>query len=430
MKRLIRIVLITVASMALLLGLVVAPPKAAAVYTPRAGVSFNNILGPRASQETLLTQLNRAIDAAPAGSYIKMAQSLLNLDSTVQKLIRADQRGVIVQVLVDSGGMRSEARRLRTALGTTRGRDESFVATCSRGCMSRVPSTMHAKFYLFSKVGGAKWVSMVSSANPYTQNVYNSWNNSHTIVNNFTIYRSLSYYFSDMLRDRTDYRYNRTVSSGIYTLYMFPRRTSSGNIVNIPLSVLNRVSCSGGTRIRVAQWGWTAARVDTARRLQVLFSRGCKVEVILNRGRTGRAVFSALLKRSSKYGVMPVYDAWYDTNNNDIAGRYMHHKLLTIDGRISGRSQRVVYTGSQNYTTSGSAYNNDLVMRVAGTGTYNAYMRNLDYIRREKTKKISKVPSALRLESNPNERGSVGRTPTEEFAPDFTDEQELETLDR
>ena len=44
---------------------------------------------------------------------------------------------------------------------------------------------------------------MVGSANPYYHNVFNSWNNMQTIVNNTTIYDSLSAYFNEMLASPT-----------------------------------------------------------------------------------------------------------------------------------------------------------------------------------------------------------------------------------
>ena len=87
---------------------------------------------------------------------------------------------------------------------------------------------MHSKFYLFSPGRATPdYVSMVGSANPYKGNIYNSWNDSHTIVGNKTIYDSLNKYFNDMLKDKTNLNYYRTATSGKYKLYFFPRRGES-----------------------------------------------------------------------------------------------------------------------------------------------------------------------------------------------------------
>ena len=222
---------------------------------------------------------------------------------------------------------------------------------------------MHSKFYLFSKSGTAKYVSMVGSANPYQGNIYNSWNDAHTIVGNTAIYNALVKYFNNLLKDKTNLNYYRTASSGKYKLYFFPRKRG----VTI-LEVLKGVRCtgvkkgygSGGrTVIRIGQWGWTAPRADIARQLSQLQGRGCKVEVIINKARTSKKVFAPLL-RNTKYGKIKIYDGWYDGNDNGVAGLYIHHKVLAINGRWFGsKGTKVVYTGSQNYTEEGNRVNDE-----------------------------------------------------------------------
>ena len=146
--------------------------------------------GSRKKELRIITQINKAIDATPAGGEIRMAQYLFDLGSVARKLVAAHRRGVSVQVLIDDGENNKHIRKVRRALGTNK-KARSFVATCSHSCMSNGTSVIHAKFYLFSVAGKARYVSMISSANPYTGNTYNSWNNNHTIVGDTTIYDSL-----------------------------------------------------------------------------------------------------------------------------------------------------------------------------------------------------------------------------------------------
>ena len=85
------------------------------------------------------------------------------------------------------------------------------------------------------------------------------------------------------------------------------------------LSALKQVKCTGVARLRherpdgdpggdvgLDQW-----RTDIARQLWTLHDQGCNVYVVLNNKRVGEKVYRALLKRSSRHGVMRVYDAWY-----------------------------------------------------------------------------------------------------------------------
>ena len=54
----------------------------------------------------------------------------------------------------------------------------------------------------------------------------------------------------------------------------------------------------------------------------------------------------------------------------------MHHKAMIINGRWFGQNKKVVYTGSQNLTSTGVRINDDQILRVIDGPTYNAYSRN------------------------------------------------------
>jgi hypothetical protein len=276
--------------------------------------------------------------------------------------------------------------------------------------MSSTSSVMHSKLYLFSKAGRSNWVSIVASANPYTGNTFKSWNNSHTIVGDTRIYNSLNQYFVDLTRDKDNLNYYRTTTSGKYKLYYFPRKAVRNKVTVVPLDVMNHVTCSdpgkgygkdGKTEIKVAMWGWSAARLDVARQLWALHNRGCKVTVILNSGRTNPKVISTLVKRSSKRGVMPVYDVWRDKNKNGIGEFYMHHKMYQINGKWFGNSStKVVYTGSQNFTGPGQLANDDIILRIKDNATYNAYSGEMTSIKNRYGKKLTRAPRVASLSSS------------------------------
>ncbi len=371
-------------------------------WAPRNRTVFNNPKGARKYEHAIIAQLATAIDATPVSGEIWMAQFLFDIPALTTKLIAAHRRGVYVRILVDSGERGPEIRRLRKALGTNK-KARSFVARCRQGCMSSQPSNQHAKFFLFSVAGRGRRVSMISSANPYGENVYNSWNNHHTIVGDAKIYSSLRKYFVDMLADRNNANYFRVTGSGKYTIYMYPRKARRSKDI-VVLNALNKVSCKKtkkgyGTRdrrtmIRVANWGWTGARIDVAKRLWTLHNHGCRVQVMINRGRIAKPVLRVLLTPSRKYGRMPVYDAWHDKNRNDIASLYVHHKMTTINGRLkSGKNVKITWTGSQNFTAGGTLRNNEIVLRIVDPAVVHAYNVNFAYIRRNYTRRLRSVPA-------------------------------------
>jgi phosphatidylserine/phosphatidylglycerophosphate/cardiolipin synthase-like enzyme len=193
-----------------------------------------------------------------------------------------------------------------------------------------------------------------------------------------------------MLKDKTDRDYYRTTTSGKYKLYLYPGPAKSAGRTIALTDVLDNVTCTGAaegygkrgrTVIRVATYSWTSPRLDLAERLWSLHNKGCKVDVIYNSARASRVVTNTLLRKSAKYGTMPVFDAFVDRNWNDRPELYMHHKVLAISGVWFGRpNTKVTYTGSQNFTGNATVDNNDIVFRIKDNATYDAYDRNLDYI--------------------------------------------------
>jgi phosphatidylserine/phosphatidylglycerophosphate/cardiolipin synthase-like enzyme len=413
MKRLLA-TLVTAICGAALLGAYLVPTTAeAAPYTPRQGVVFNNAAGNKTSERRIQTVLDKAISAVPgcprgkAGCQtITMAMYLFSQKSTADRLISAHKRGVNVHFLIDNGAWdASQIKRLRNAFGTSKAR-RSYVVKCNRGaCMTDYPyATIHVKYYLFSQSGRAKKVSIISSANPHRVNIYNSFNNTHTITGAPKVYDRLMKYFSDMTKNRQNHSYGnrKNTASGPFTLYIYPQRPARINYLDVLRTVRCRTAknmgSKGRTVVRMSMWGFTNPRMDVARKLWSLQNAGCKVDVTLNRGRASRTIMRQLTK-TTKHGKMVVEDAWKDKNRNDYAEQYTHHKAMIINGYVQGRNQRVVWTGSQNLTSNGSLYNDDMVLRVAGSGYYFAYSKNFSYIQ-TKSKRLRSAPPPIVLKSH------------------------------
>ncbi|GAA3697983.1 hypothetical protein GCM10022204_12760 [Microlunatus aurantiacus] len=372
-----------------------------ATWAPSDYMTFNNLKGSKADRYRIISDFNKAIKSVPAGGQIRMAMYLFDVRSVADNLIAADKRGVSVQIVIDGEETNKQIRKVKRALGKNK-RSRSFVATCDHSCMSKAASVIHAKYYLFSVAGQRKYVSMISSANPYTGNTSLSWNNNHVIVADRVIYDSLNRYFLDMIKDKSNRKYFRTTTSGKYKIFLYPQTPKKTNDV-VWMNALNQVTCKTGkgygtadgrTLIRVANWGWSSPRIDVAKRLVQLQAQGCNVQVMVNRGRITKPVLKTLLTRT-KRGQIPVYDAWRDSNNDGFASRYVHHKMMTINGRMAGRDVKITWTGSQNFTGPGTLTNTDLVLRIVDPKVTAAYEKNFAYIRGKATKRMKKVPWAV-----------------------------------
>jgi phosphatidylserine/phosphatidylglycerophosphate/cardiolipin synthase-like enzyme len=153
-----------VALVVLAFGIVIVPPAQAA-YMPTAGVTFNDPTGSRSQQTVLMDQIIAAVNNVPKGSVIRVVAYSFDYQPVANALIKAHDRGVQVRLLIDSHTSTHQIRLLKQELGTGTS-DGSYLRTCKYSCMANKPSFIHSKLYLFSRTGGAKYVSMNSSANP------------------------------------------------------------------------------------------------------------------------------------------------------------------------------------------------------------------------------------------------------------------------
>jgi len=184
----------------------VAKPKPKPVYTPVAGAIFNKPRGTKAEQLVIMNLLVRSTRSAPPGSTIRIAVYSFSYTPLASALMKAFRRGVIVKIIIDDHAVPRTVENLRlrkelNAIST----DESWVSTCTFGCMSAKPSLMHAKLYQFSRSGTANYVTMISSANPAFAGATSSWNNNFTMIGDVATYESNKKYFNDMARDETNF---------------------------------------------------------------------------------------------------------------------------------------------------------------------------------------------------------------------------------
>jgi phosphatidylserine/phosphatidylglycerophosphate/cardiolipin synthase-like enzyme len=386
--------------MVIALGVVIVPPAQAAPpappksYTPATGALFNNPAGSSADQLRLMTQVKDAVDSVPGGSVIRFVVYSFSWNPMASALIAAHQRGVNVRLLIDSHTETPEITRMRSDLkkATPYG-NKSYLKTCTFSCMSSKKSFIHSKLYLFSRVGNAKYVSMISSANPAGTGIGESWNNTYTIANDKTIYDANVDNFNDMLPDKTNTDYYHTVTSGPYKEYFFPRAGStpkSDTFYNILSDVSCRDSSGRKTVIKLTTYFWTNLRVYLAEKLSALKKQGCSIEVIYPDGPGGLDTIESKVVAELLDGNVPAYNA-------RVNGLYMHNKVLLIDGVYQGASnQKIVYTSSQNLTMTSLRQSNEVMLRIPIPAVYEAYLDNFEFVRDHYTVPVTPSTAAAK----------------------------------
>ncbi|MEZ5112626.1 MAG: phospholipase D-like domain-containing protein [Nocardioidaceae bacterium] len=177
-----------------LLTIPVAASNAAAI-APAPGPLANNPMTKK-NKRVVIRKINNAIDAAVPGSDIYIASWNMRNWGAVNKLLRAQKRGVRVLLIMakeNSSTGRQKGKRMTnkyfTRLSRGLAKGNRFVAPerrsgtklCAHSCRGTT-GIAHTKFYLFSQAGAATNVVMYGSANLTDLAATNQWNDIFTVV--------------------------------------------------------------------------------------------------------------------------------------------------------------------------------------------------------------------------------------------------------
>lgn len=372
MRRIIRTAL--VGAVAATACLVPVSPATAAVTS---GAVFNNPTDP-ASQYAIVDHLRGLIQNAAAGSTIRVAMYHFTLTRMSNDLIAAHQRGVNVQLVLDSQSRDYPAvRDLVAALGTNRA-NRSWVTICTTGraCIGNLNTPiMHNKFFLFSNTSGATNVLVQSSANLTNDNAERYWNNAVTLVGNTAVYNSYVSYFNDLAAQVKNNNYYRTTSSGNAKSYFFPRAGTDASTDTIYNMLDQNVTCEGNTTvgtqtgrtiIRIGMWYFS--RNGIARKLRELADRKCWVDVVYT---NMDADVRSILGGHSRIKL-------YRISGDHI----VHSKYMLIEGTYAGkRNTKWVVTGSHNYTNAALRENDEALLRIESATIHDQYRANFRAMR-------------------------------------------------
>lgn len=343
-----------------------------------AGAVFSEPVG--GDPVAIVRKICALVKQTPAGARIQIAHFVMSGAAGTEfadELIKAHQRGVKVQVILDGdtrGG--AVAARLASGLGTDRSA-ASWLHVCT-GPMSGGTAAcigdkgQHNKFYLFSRTGHASDVVVQSSANLTDLNSTTYWNNAVVLPGNKRLHQAYESYFKDLAAERKNLDYYRVVNTGSaggsVRAHFFPK--AGGDPI---VEHLGKVSCrGGGTTVRVGMSEWDAYRIAIPERLRDLAAQGCTVKVVY--GIMADEVKQVLLSE-------PRVELRALGTGGALPGR-VHSKYLLIEGSYDGeRHARWVLTGSHNYNLTSLRRNDETLLRLNNKTVYQQYVANFDTMR-------------------------------------------------
>lgn len=380
---------------------------AAQAYTPETEVRFNDAGGSRAQQNTSIVHIRKAIRSAHAGSIIRIATYTHNRADVTEALLDAcRERNVTVQLVLNDNHMSRTTQRLIRALGTNTEPhwkdacnprrkpadpdstqqphpDPSFVKVCYQSCRKGA-GNQHMKFFLFSHTGQAENVVMLGSTNTTRWAARVHFNDLFTQTGRAEMFRDYSTIHAQLARDRR-------VRNPYWKVRHGDLVTEFGGVVRRgakdPVARrLAQVSCAGGTSIRIVMYAWSGGRgLYLARRVADLRRRGCSVRVILSGA-------SADVKAALRSGGVAMRSADMDLDGRSDTGfgetrwdRFTHEKWMALDGTWAGTRQKVVWTGSENWSGLGFI-NDEVTIMIPRAGTHAAYVRHFEFLWRYRTR--------------------------------------------
>lgn len=355
------------------------------------------------------------IDGTPAGEEIRVASYHFAHKAIKDALLAAYGRGVHVKLLVDGGVLGDSHdgpiyRELRDTV-LNGDDDQSWVSTCKstgtgdaddRACIGS--AKMHNKMLLFSRTHGVAKVSFLTSSNLEDNDAPSNsgtdmWNSGYTALHP-DLYDHYHRYFDDLSRytthgqDPANPNYYETAglpdSYGNYTVYHSPRAAPG----NTALDILSKVKChgntSGGTNpgnrtiVRVAVWNISGNEDSDpgtliARRLWELDNQGCYVDIVADViADDAHGPLRALLaKPENMDGTSTNYHGPEVREFNSDQPHGLHQKNLMIDGNYDNQpNQKVVFTGSYNFTYRSVRVNDETWMRINDATAHDDFVRN------------------------------------------------------
>jgi len=381
-----------VRALALLLGIVgiVASMSPAAQatpdnFSPRPGVTLNNPLAGADGQRAIYRRIVRSIDSSPRGSEISIFSWNVLTEYGVDRLLRAERRGVQVRVIMSRSNLTQldnpGFERLRANL--RRGNDRSdrrngtnsWARVCGRSCRGD-RGAAHTKMYLFSHAGKSKRVVMQGSANFTVASTSNQWNDMYTHVGNRDAWQFANRVFREAARDKPARPKYVTTRFGHNKLIMFP---NVGNQVSDPvMGLLRQIKCRGAqntpdgrTVIRIAPDVIRQSRgMWLATKVRQLWEDGCPVRI----GYTVMGIdVGRMLREDKGRGPVPMKHLVQDFDGDGEFDNYFHLKTMTVVGNVGrDRSAYVTLNGSANWSSFAKTSDENL-------GIYRHKRRTLKY---------------------------------------------------
>ncbi len=382
-------------------------PNPGYVVTP--GITFNHPFR-QGQRGKIHRKIAKVLKNAPAGAAVRVISWNFDSPYLANRMIRAHERGVTVQVIMSRGLAHSQGNNMARSYPAMRrafskgNKDrpagmESWIRTCSQTCRGKRGS-MHDKLMLVSQSGASHWIVMQGSGNFTGAAAVQQFNDWTTVTENQALYDGWMQMWDQATQDRNFPPMRFTV--GNITTMFAPHRDQ----VDPTMSVLNKVQCAGAantpdgrTKVRIANAVWGEARAARiARKLRQLDQQGCDVEIVfMMMQRHIRHILRGMRARQMVY--------IYGEEADKFKDRYVHLKGFAIQGNVDGRADgNVVMSSSENWTKLGWHSDEQVIIFRGDPVMTQQYVDQVDMIYREAPRSLKNYVNSADPDPTPRVR--------------------------
>jgi phosphatidylserine/phosphatidylglycerophosphate/cardiolipin synthase-like enzyme len=313
--------------------------------------------------------------SAGAGDTLRIAMFRWDVPGTAKALIKAQQRGARVELVVDDDVLTWRDSTVGRNLVRTIERTDTKrknVTVCQGSCLPwRAPgpyptlqNVNHHKT-IVGKIDGQEFVA-TSSANLEGRQLpqYNSL----VIVRDAGLYRFGLDYFKRLkaksltINGNTWNDRSKGYASSRIAAAAYPRRT------DLLLNTLRRVECVRGAN-EITVLVAVLQRHDIRTELGRLHKSGCHIRMVVTR--------DLIQNWLEAPGRLPD-GTTFDIPNNRVKTVHLHDKAYTIHAKFRGKVRYLTITGTSNTTCGGLLYNDELMMRLEGKWVHDVYRAHFE----------------------------------------------------
>jgi HKD family nuclease len=340
------------------------------------------LISKKESDTQIMDALIKYLKRTPKGARVYISTYLFYYKPLVEALKKACRRKVRIKLLMEDYSRAgkidnlSTYRQLKSVFRNYKHSDILFIHS-DAAPHYRLDAKNQQNYALFSKVdlpqGLVKHLVFTTSQNFIPNGTKKA--NDAVIMTNNGLYDSFLDNWKEMksraFSGMKNFTYKVTDVGDSITTFFFPRRKNGKwdgkNTIVEQLEKLNK-SGYGKDTVHVLMASFSGVNGEQiAKKLTALKQKGVTVEVIA--GKLSKAVESELKELEGKGGYLKVI-------NKGKQG--LHSKTMLIKGVWDGKPQRIILTGSGDYSTHALKYNNEFLLLLKNSALFSDYWKNWD----------------------------------------------------